>query len=63
MTITNAKLIKKPNPEDYDAEYLLIGIRITINGQDYTVPIDEKNRHYQEYLEWVAEGNTPEEAE
>jgi hypothetical protein len=24
---------------------------------------NSNNRHYQEYLEWVAEGNTPEEAE
>jgi len=24
------------------------------------IPIDEDNRHYQEYLEWVAEGNTAE---
>lgn len=63
MTITNAKLIKKPNPEDYNAEYLIIGIRVTINNQEYSVPIDESNRHYQEYLEWLAEGNTPEEAE
>ena len=62
MTITNAKLIKKPNPEDYNAEYLIIGIRVTINNQEYSVPIDESNRHYQEYLEWLSEGNTPEEA-
>ena len=23
------------------------------------IPIDPKNRHYQEYLTWVEEGNTP----
>ena len=27
------------------------------------IPIHEANTDYQEYLEWVAEGNTPEEAE
>lgn len=27
------------------------------------IPKDESNTDYQEYLEWVAEGNTPEEAE
>jgi len=27
------------------------------------IPTVEDNRHYQEYLAWLAEGNTPEEAE
>ena len=27
------------------------------------IPKDEDNKDYQEYLEWVAKGNTPEEAE
>ena len=28
-----------------------------------SIPLDPANTDYQEYLEWVAEGNTPEEAE
>ena len=28
-----------------------------------SIPTDETNTDYQEYLEWLAEGNTPEEAE
>ena len=27
------------------------------------IPTDSNNTDYQEYLEWLAEGNTPEEAE
>ena len=31
---------------------------ILINGEVLFVPHNEANRHYQEILEWVAEGNT-----
>ena len=31
---------------------------------DYAyIPFDEANTDYKEYLKWLAEGNTPEEAE
>jgi hypothetical protein len=36
---------------------------ITIDGEILHVPKDEGNRHYQEILKWVAEGNTIEEAD
>ena len=35
----------------------------TSNGRVLFIPADESNRHYQEYLEWVAEGNTAEAAD
>ena len=28
-----------------------------------SIPFDEENSHYQEYLEWLEEGNTPEAAD
>ena len=33
-------------------------VRFTDSEKVLSVPLDEENRHYQEILEWVAEGNT-----
>ena len=33
------------------------------NGRLLSIPINEENTDYQEYLEWVAEGNTAETAD
>ena len=38
-------------------------IQATINERVLSVPLDPANRHYQAIQEWVAEGNTIEEAE
>ena len=35
-----------------------IAIKVIADGITLMIPIDEANRHYQEILEWVAEGNT-----
>ena len=32
-------------------------------SDNMTIPFDPDNRDYQEYLKWVAEGNTPEPAD
>jgi hypothetical protein len=40
-----------------------IGIRATIDDEQVLVPLDPANRHYAAILEWVAEGNTIEEAD
>ena len=29
------------------------------SGKKFDVPPNPENTHYQQYLEWVAEGNTP----
>jgi hypothetical protein len=56
MNITSAQYYKN----DFDNND---GITATIDGQTVSVPLDPANRHYREILEWVAEGNTIEEAD
>ena len=56
MKITNAKYIKSENNK-------IVCINITINSKLFSVPLDSTNRHYQAIQEWVAEGNTIEEAD
>tara|TARA_R110000772_G_scaffold60541_2_gene136695 strand:- start:783 stop:959 length:177 start_codon:yes stop_codon:yes gene_type:complete len=56
MIIKNAQYHKDLVSEDN------ILIKATINGQEWSVPLDPDNRHYQAILEWVADGNTIEEA-
>ena len=52
--MTTYKLIKDPIDKT---------VRSVLKDSSYFVPFDEANTDYQEYLEWVAEGNTPEEAD
>jgi len=33
------------------------------NGQVWSIPFDPANTDYQEYLKWVAAGNTPQPAD
>jgi len=57
MNITKAKLVK------HEFNGKVEEVNLTIDGVVYAVPFDEANRHYQAYLEWVAEGNTPDPAD
>ena len=38
-------------------------IKLTMDGQVMSVPLDTANRHYQAILEWVEDGNTIEDAD
>ena len=42
---------------------IAIAVLKTTDNAMATIPFDPDNRDYQIYLEWIAEGNTPEEAE
>jgi len=47
----------------YAEEDVNYSINATIDGQIISVPIDPANRHYIAIQEWVAEGNTIEDAD
>ena len=38
-------------------------IKATIDGETLFIPLDPANRHYKAIQEWVAEGNTIEDAD
>jgi hypothetical protein len=57
MEITSAKYYKNVLTDTNTS------IEATINGKKYSVPIDADNTHYQAIQEWVAEGNTIQEAD
>jgi len=56
MNITNAKYQSNPDGQN-DC------ILATIDSAKTIVPLDPDNRHYAAILEWVAEGNTIQEAD
>ena len=57
MNITSAQYIRNRDNTDN------IAVAATIDGQDMEVPLDPANRHYAAILEWVAEGNTIQDAD
>ena len=54
--IKNYKLVK-------DNDNNVVGVTYIDNDKPWFVPVDENNDHYQQYLNWVAKGNTPEPAD
>lgn len=57
MNITSAQYIRNMYDEGNG------GIKASIDDETLYVPLDSSNRHYQAILEWVAEGNTIQEAD
>ena len=53
------KLIKNPFTNKVDSVQLTDSTTNVV----LIIPFDEENTDYKEYLEWVAEGNTAEEAD
>jgi len=48
----------------YKLRNLLLGSQDIVRINDNAcIPMNEANTDYQEYLKWLAEGNTPEPAE
>ena len=42
----------------YNLDGEKISIKITVDGINWTVPINPANRHYQAIQEWIANGGT-----
>jgi len=57
MNITKAKYAKNELSNKKDRIYA------TIDGEELVVPIDNQNKDYKAILEWIAKGNTVEEAD
>ena len=50
------KLVKNKDGRIYS-------VNTEVGGVFYSIPFNTENTDYQEYLKWVAEGNTPEPAD
>ena len=57
MSFTDVKYVKDDLTNKNGA------INFKLNGEYWSIPISEDNRHYQAILKWVAEGNKIEDAD
>ena len=57
MSFTDVKYVKDDLTNKNGA------INFKLNGEYWSIPISEDNRHYQAILKWIDEGNTIEEAD
>ena len=63
MEFKNAKWIADKTPDGKTVLNSKDHIHVEIDGVVCDVPVDPANRHYAAIQEWVAEGNTIEEAD
>jgi hypothetical protein len=47
--------------QNFDGEN--VSVTATIDGQEWSVPMDTDNTHYAAILAWVADGNTIQDAD
>ena len=55
MTVTSAQYKTDPDGNNN-------AVKAVIDGETLHVPMDTDNRHYQAILDWVADGNTIQDA-
>ena len=55
MTVTSAQYKTDPDGNNN-------AVKAVIDGETLHVPLDTANRHYQAILDWVADGNTIQDA-
>ena len=60
MSIKTVKKIHNPKTNAYDENYLML---YRDDNKEICVPINTDHRYYREIQEWVAEGNTIEDAD
>ena len=56
MTVTSAQYVQGPEGTNEN-------VKATIDGVEMYVSMDNDNRHYQAILDWVADGNTIQDAD
>ena len=59
MNITSAQYQTDPLSSNNNN----VSVSVVVDGETLSVPIDPANRHYRAILDWVADGNTIQDAD